>query len=150
MNEPLLAELLADDQYLARRPPKSTGFEMYGDDFVARAAARHGGYDTNLMATLTEFTAKTIMLAQQCAQLGPPVVEEVIAAGGGVNNTALMQRIVSFIALLPPRRPDDLRSSPPRGNDLCRLGRHDSTGYGCLPSCHWSRPPKLLVESSFP
>ena len=34
VNEPLLAELLEDDPFLARRPPKSTGFEMYGDAFV--------------------------------------------------------------------------------------------------------------------
>ena len=38
---------------------------MYGDAFVAQAAERHGGYDTDLMATLTEFTARTIALGLQ-------------------------------------------------------------------------------------
>ena len=60
VNEPLLAELLQNDPYLERRPPKSTGFEMYGDAFVARVAERHGGFDADLMATLTEFVARTI------------------------------------------------------------------------------------------
>ena len=32
---------------------------MYGDAFVADAAARHGSYDANLMATLTEFSGLT-------------------------------------------------------------------------------------------
>ena len=32
-----------DDAYLAKTPPKSTGFEMYGDAFIDRAAELHGG-----------------------------------------------------------------------------------------------------------
>ena len=108
VNEPLLAELLEKDPFLARRPPKSTGFEMYGDAFVARAAERHGGFDTDLMATLTEFAARTIALGlRQCAELGPPV-EEVVAAGGGVKNPALMERIAALIAPVPIRQSDDL------------------------------------------
>ena len=38
VNEPLLADLLEADPFLTRRPPKSTGFEVYGDAFVAHAA----------------------------------------------------------------------------------------------------------------
>ena len=60
VNEPLLAELLEHDPFLARHPPKSTGFEMYGDAFLTHVAERHGGYDVDLMATLTEFVARTI------------------------------------------------------------------------------------------
>ena len=68
VNEPLLAELLENDPYLERRPPKSTGFEMYGDAFIARVAERHGGFDADLMATLTEFVARTIASGLvQCA-----------------------------------------------------------------------------------
>ena len=60
VNQRLLAELLETDPFLTRRPPKSTGFEMYGDAFVARAAERHGGHDADLMSTLIEFIARTI------------------------------------------------------------------------------------------
>ena len=49
---------------------------MYGDAFVARAAQRHGGRDADLMATLTEFSARTMALGlRQCALLEPPVDE---------------------------------------------------------------------------
>ena len=153
VNEPLLAELLADDPYLARRPPKSTGFEMYGDAFVDRAAARHGGYDTNLMATLAEFTAKTIALGLcQCAQLGPPV-EEVIAAGGGVNNTALMQRIAALIAPLPLRRSDDLGVPSGAREAMIFAVLADMTLRGMaafLPPVTGAVAPKLLGKLSFP
>ena len=108
VNEPLLAELLQNDPYLERRPPKSTGFEMYGDAFVARVAERHGGFDVDLMATLTEFVARTVALGLgQCAQLGPPV-QEVVAAGGGVQNPNLMERIAVRIAPIPVRWSDEL------------------------------------------
>ena len=108
VNEPLLAELLQNDPYLERRPPKSTGFEMYGDAFVARVAERHGGFDVDLMATLTEFVARTVALGLgQCAQLGPPV-QEVVAAGGGVQNPVLMERIAALTAPIPIRRSDEL------------------------------------------
>ena len=80
---------------------------MYGDAFVARVAERHGGFDADLMATLTEFVARTIAVGlRQCAQLGPPV-DEVVAAGGGVKNPALMERIAAMVAPIPVRRSDE-------------------------------------------
>ena len=39
VNEPLLVELMANDAFLARARPNRPEFEMYGDAFVARAAA---------------------------------------------------------------------------------------------------------------
>ena len=59
--------------------------------------------DMDLMATLTEFTARSIALGlRQCAQLGP-AIEEVVVAGGGVKNPALMERIKALIAPIPIR-----------------------------------------------
>ena len=76
VNEPLLADLLEHDPFLKRHPPKSTGFEMYGDAFLTHAAERHGGFDVHLMATLTEFVARTI--AMGCSALFPAGI-----TGGG-------------------------------------------------------------------
>ena len=73
VNEPLLAELLEHDPFLSRRPPKSTGFEMYGDAFVNRAVASHGGLDADLMATLTEFVARSVAVGiRQCERSARP------------------------------------------------------------------------------
>src|SRR5579885_619917 len=108
VDESLLAELLEHDPFLARRPPKSTGFEMYGDAFVDRAAGRHGGHDVDLMATLTEFVARAVAAGiRQCDALGPPV-EEIVAAGGGVRNPVLMERIAALVAPALVRRSDEL------------------------------------------
>lgn len=95
VDEGLVDRLLSEDSFLDRKPPKSTGFEMYGDAFVERAGGLLGRFDADLMATLTEFTARTV--ADAFARFVPPVVE-VIGAGGGVKNPALAGRIAELLA----------------------------------------------------
>jgi anhydro-N-acetylmuramic acid kinase len=153
VNELLLAELLENDPFLARHPPKSTGFEMYGDAFVARAAARHGGYDTDLMTTLTEFVARTVAWGiEQCSQLGPPV-EEIIAAGGGVKNPILMQRIAALVAPVPVKWSDDLGVPSAAREAMAFAVLADMTLRGLaagLPAITGAGAPKLLGKLSFP
>jgi anhydro-N-acetylmuramic acid kinase len=153
VNESLLAELLEDDPFLARRPPKSTGFEMYGDAFVARVAERHGGFDADLMATLTEFVARAIAAGlMQCARLGPPV-DEVVAAGGGVKNPALMERIAAMVAPIPVRRSDEFGVPSDAREAMVFAVLADMTLRGlpaCLPPVTGAAAPKLLGKLSFP
>ncbi len=153
VDESLLAELLENDPFLARRPPKSTGFEMYGDAFVERAAGRHGGYDADLMATLAEFVARTVAAGvRQCDALGPPV-EEVIAAGGGVRNPVLMERIAALIAPVPVRRSDELGVPSDAREAMAFAVLADMTLRGSaamLPPVTGAAAPKLLGKLSFP
>lgn len=153
VDESLLAELLERDPFLARRPPKSTGFEMYGDAFVDRAAARRGGLDANLMATLTEFVARTVANGiRQCGALGTPV-EEVVAAGGGVRNPALMERIAAMVAPVPVRRSDELGVPCDAREAMAFAVLADMTLRGSaamLPPVTGAAAPKLLGKLSFP
>jgi anhydro-N-acetylmuramic acid kinase len=153
VDESLLAGLLEMDAFLVRRPPKSTGFEVYGDAFVARAAASHGGYDADLMATLTEFVARTITGGlRQCAEIGPPV-DQVIVAGGGVKNPFLMERIAALLAPIPVRRSDDLGVPSAAREAMAFAVLADMTLQGLAA---WLQPvtgatsPKLLGKLSFP
>jgi anhydro-N-acetylmuramic acid kinase len=108
VNEPLLERLLAEDEFLARRPPKSTGFEVYGDAYLAAAAAAHGRYDPDLMATLTAFTAAALAQALSRYVAVERPVGEVVLAGGGVKNPALRAAIETRVAPIPVRVSDDL------------------------------------------
>jgi anhydro-N-acetylmuramic acid kinase len=153
VNEMLLASLLESDPFLAREPPKSTGFEMYGDAFVARAADLHGGRDADLMATLTEFVARTLAMGlRHCARLGPPV-DEIIAAGGGVKNPVLMERIQALVAPTPLTRSDELGVPSDAREAMAFAVLADMTLRGeaaCLPSITGASAPKLLGKLSFP
>jgi anhydro-N-acetylmuramic acid kinase len=153
VDESLLAELLEHDPYLARRPPKSTGFEMYGDAFVARAAGRHGGFDADLMATLVEFVARSVTAGiRQCDALGPPV-EEIVAAGGGVQNPVLMERIAALVAPVTVRRSDELGVPPDAREAMAFAVLADMTLRGSaamLPPVTGAAAAKLLGKVSFP
>jgi anhydro-N-acetylmuramic acid kinase len=153
VNEPLLADLLENDSFLSRRPPKSTGFELYGDAFLARAAAAHGGYNADLMATLTEFVARTVAWGlRQCAEIGPPV-EQVIVAGGGVKNPALMERITALVSPVPVLRSDDLGVPADAREAMAFAILADMTLRGQvagLPPVTGAITPKLLGKLSFP
>jgi anhydro-N-acetylmuramic acid kinase len=153
VDETLLAELLESDAFLVRRPPKSTGFEVYGDVFVARAAELHGGYDADLMATLIEFVARSVALGlEQCAAMGPPV-DQVVAAGGGVNNPVLMERITAQLSPIPLRRSDDFGVPSDAREAMAFAVLADMTLRGVaawLPPVTGATAPKLLGKLSFP
>ncbi len=153
IHQPLLADLLESDAFLTRRPPKSSGFEVYGDAFVARAAERHGGYDADLMATLTEFVAQSIALGlRQCAEIGA-AVDEVLVAGGGVKNPFLMERIVALLTPMTVRRSDDV-GVPSNAREAMAFAVLADMGLqglpACLPPVTGATTPKLLGKLSFP
>jgi anhydro-N-acetylmuramic acid kinase len=108
VDEPLLERLLDDDPFLKKTPPRSAGFELYGDAFLAEVAAIHGRYDVDLMATLTEFTARSIARALFGFVAAERPIDELILAGGGVKNPALRRRIEANMGPVPVRRSDQL------------------------------------------
>lgn len=84
VNVALLERLLADPYY-HRDPPKASGREQYGDEFVHRSNID--------IATATELTARTIALA-----IGRyPATREVIVSGGGAHNRYLMERLAALV-----------------------------------------------------
>ncbi|MEP6716107.1 MAG: anhydro-N-acetylmuramic acid kinase, partial [Terriglobia bacterium] len=88
INHDLLKALLKD-RYYKKVPPKSTGREQYGQEFVARLLATKLPME-DLIATATALTAATIAL-------GIKETDEVIAAGGGVHNRQLMAQLAAFL-----------------------------------------------------
>lgn len=90
----LLVERWLTHPYLDRKPPKSTGREIWNLEMLDEDAALP---PQNLLATLTEFTAHSIAKAYQNFVL-PYGLDEIWVAGGGACNTTLMQHLK---ALLP-------------------------------------------------
>ncbi|CCH34364.1 anhydro-N-acetylmuramic acid kinase [Actinosynnema sp. NPDC047251] len=80
----LLTRLLADPYYAAR-PPKSTGKEHFDLGYLERVADGLTLPAEDLLATLTELTARTV--AAECAGT------TVIGSGGGMRNPALVRSL---------------------------------------------------------
>ncbi|MEV0089537.1 anhydro-N-acetylmuramic acid kinase [Saccharopolyspora sp. NPDC050642] len=84
---PELLEVLLADGYYQRPAPKSTGKEHFNADYLARALDKLPAEvgDGDLLATLTELTARTIADACRNEQAA-----KVVASGGGVRNPVLL------------------------------------------------------------
>ena len=105
VNAELLEELLGHP-FLRRRPPRSTGREVFGSAFVARlvedrAPRSHRDW-ADLVATLTAFTAASVADAYRRWVL-PRGVSEVLLAGGGALNPVLAEMIADRLAPVPVR-----------------------------------------------
>ncbi len=103
VDESLLADLLRHP-YFAAEPPKSTGREEFGRPFVSRLVELlepEGDQDwMDLVATLTELTARSIADAYR-RWLIPRGLDEVILTGGGAMNPTLVARIGALLRPLP-------------------------------------------------
>ncbi|RIH92550.1 anhydro-N-acetylmuramic acid kinase [Meiothermus granaticius] len=75
--------------YFTRKPPKSTGREVWNLEAFDEDAALP---PQHLLATLTEFTAQSIRQAYEHFVL-PLGLDEVWVAGGGAYNTTLMDQL---------------------------------------------------------
>jgi anhydro-N-acetylmuramic acid kinase len=88
-----LLERLLDEPYYRRPPPKSTGKELFHLDYLLARVGTGGELaGDDLVATVTELTARTVAAA--CADLA---VRRVVASGGGVENPALMARLADAL-----------------------------------------------------
>lgn len=112
----LLAELLAHP-YFARRPPKTTGRELFSTAFAEEVWGRaqaQGLPPEDVMATLTALTAHSIARAYR--DFLPAFPEEVIVSGGGARNPTLMRMLTR--ALEPARvLPSDALGVPGDGKE---------------------------------
>jgi len=89
----VLAALL-DDEYLRRKPPKSTGRERYGFQFAQTLLRRYAQHEpVDLLATVVAFTAHAI-----AGSLAEFRLDELIVSGGGAYNRTLMASLERLMA----------------------------------------------------
>jgi anhydro-N-acetylmuramic acid kinase len=85
--------------FFARRPPKSTGRDTFGEAFVGafvESARRHGldpAQPADLLASATAFVAESV--AGALRDFVPERPRELLVAGGGVHNLALMRALAA-------------------------------------------------------
>lgn len=118
VDEELLSVLL-EQPFLGRPPPRSTGREEFGPELVRALAGELGlepGSDlrgwTNLLATLTLFTARTVADAHR-RWIAPRPVDEVVLTGGGAHNPEMVRRIEGELSPLPVRTGADALGMDP-------------------------------------
>ena len=147
----LLARLL-DDDYLARRPPKSTGRERYGAAEADALAAEwlRGRRDLDdLLATLVAFTAEAV--ARACRELlpGPPEISRVLVCGGGARNPAMLAGLVRALpgSAVQPSDAVGVPADAMEAMAFSLMGRNALLGLpNHLPACTGAAGARVLGE----
>ena len=107
-NAKLVAELLSAP-YFAAAPPKSTGPELFNDDYVRELITRArsaGASDEDIVATAVQLTADSVADAYRRFIAEP--MGEVLMSGGGARNPALFAAIVKSAAPVKVRHFDEV------------------------------------------
>ena len=92
-----ILEELHSHPYLEKAPPKSTGKEVFGSQFVKALIDKYkiNSQDDfqNLIATLTRFTAETIFKGYKKFFADKYTIDEIVVSGGGARNPVIMQHL---------------------------------------------------------
>jgi anhydro-N-acetylmuramic acid kinase len=94
----LVQQWLRQD-FFQQSPPKSTGRELFGEDYLDRCLQDADSYSlssADILATLTELTAASI--AHSYRSFLPQMPDQVLLCGGGSRNPYLRQRIQANLA----------------------------------------------------
>lgn len=93
VSEKLMNELMSH-KYIDRKPPKTTGREEFGEQFVIDILSRYSDVSSeDIVATFTAFTANTIVENYKRYVLPKTKLDKVIVGGGGAHNKTLMDGI---------------------------------------------------------
>jgi anhydro-N-acetylmuramic acid kinase len=90
VSEAVLDEFL-DEPYFRTDPPKSTGRERFGDEYVREfvdTCQAQSMDDADIVATATALTARSI--ADAYRRFLPQSIDEIVVSGGGAFNPALV------------------------------------------------------------
>ncbi len=93
----IISELLEDcmnHDYMKLSPPKSTGRELFGTQYTRRLLEKYSEHKKeDLLATITMFTASSIVYHYETFIFPAYSIDEVIIGGGGSYNNTLMNMI---------------------------------------------------------
>ncbi len=97
VSDTLLADWMALP-FVAQRPPKATGRELYGEQFADAALRKYPDISPrDLIATATFYTAKTIEANYRAYVFPKCPAREVILSGGGAHNLTLRRDIACLL-----------------------------------------------------
>jgi anhydro-N-acetylmuramic acid kinase len=80
--------------FFQQRPPKSTGRELFGEMYLTNCwdeAQSYGLSEADFLATLTDFTARSVV--SEYERFLPQLPDRLLLCGGGVHNLYLRERL---------------------------------------------------------
>lgn len=100
IDEQWLDEILLRDEYLLKKPPKSTGREHYTKEFAHDLYEQgniRGLSNYDILASVTAYTARSIQHQLQVYVLNRYKIDELYVSGGGAHNHMIMKLLAQYI-----------------------------------------------------
>jgi len=145
---------MARHPYLKTGPPKSTGREDFGDEFVRQILRHARGYDReDIVATASQFTAFAVYDAYNRFVAKRMRTDEVIVSGGGTRNRFFLDELKRYFTGSRIRRIDEFGISSDAKEAVCFaiLANETITGHPTnLPSVTGARRRVLLGKVCHP
>jgi anhydro-N-acetylmuramic acid kinase len=132
------------DPYFAAPPPKSTGRDLFTVDWLLRVERASELPPGNVLASLTELTARA---AAQAIEGWCAAVRDVVVCGGGARNATLMRRLEHHCGGRPVVPSDALGVAAEHVEALAFAWlayRHCHHQPGNVPSATGARGPRVL------
>ena len=151
----LLADLL-EGSFFRRKPPKSTGRDDFGADYVDRllnAAQSRGLSPEDTMATATLLTAASVYQAYAQYVRPDQSIDVLIASGGGVHNDTLLRMLRDAFAPISVRIASEYGVDGDAKEALCFAVLAHETANGVptsLPSVTGAERAAILGSLSVP
>ncbi|ANN79543.1 anhydro-N-acetylmuramic acid kinase [Bordetella flabilis] len=148
VDEQILAYLVSSEPWLTRRPPKSTGRDLFNAAWLDSRLNAWEGYCRRLapgdiQATLQRFTAVTIA---QAIDREAPDTRDVLVCGGGARNGGLMRDLAE--TLNRPLTPTDAHGIPAQSVEALAFAwlayAHVQRIPAGLPDVTGARGPRIL------
>ncbi len=97
VNDKLLNDILKHDEFVNTIPPKSSGREYYGKNFVSRLTRKFKNLPhEDWLATVTDYTAFAIYRNYDSFVKDETAIEELFVSGGGSRNKNLMRALKKY------------------------------------------------------
>lgn len=101
------------EPFYRMKPPKSTGRELFTDNYFEQLLrAAQGIAPNDLIATLTALTAESLAMQVRRFVLPKMSIDEVVVSGGGANNKTLMRMLTERFSPSVVLKQDDLIENP--------------------------------------
>lgn len=104
-----LVDRWLEQEFFQQSPPKSTGRELFGQEYVQQCFEDATAYQlsaADILASLTELTAASI--AREYRRFLPRLPDRVVLCGGGSRNLYLRERLQANLGTIPLATTDEL------------------------------------------
>ena len=151
---PQLLRWLLGHPFLKQRPPKSTGRETFGEQFVRQLLGQSQRFRRkDVITTVTEFTALSVY--DQYARYVRPGcrIDELVVSGGGTHNMYLMDALTRYFAEADVLTSSSFGIDPDAKEAICFALLANETVSGNpsnVPRATGARRPAILGTIAFP